>query len=198
MKRTEDSANSSAGRRGRGTPSKRPGWLALPCSRSISFGGYVSRLPLTTHPPTHPTDHAHESKQQPSVAYARATPAPARHRAKKGKETISASVPARPQCGALTAECRPRAYKIRSTRPSDSPPTQAEEHTHTHTATPPPLLSRCRPRQRRGTVGCSRFPARALARRTTCAGLAMAAKVNQSPQNSRSIRRASAARGFNN
>lgn len=140
MKRTEDSANSSAGRRGRGTPSKRPGWLALPCSRSISFGGYVSRLPLTTHPPTHPTDHAHESKQQPSVAYARATPAPARHRAKKGKETISASVPARPQCGALPAECRPRAYKIRSTRPSDSPPTQAEEHTHTH---PRPLRPRC-------------------------------------------------------
>lgn len=71
---------------------KRPGWLALPCSRSISFGGYVSRLPLTNHPPTHPTDHAHESKQQPSVAYARATPAPARHRAKKGKETISLPV----------------------------------------------------------------------------------------------------------
>lgn len=138
MKRTEDSANSSAGRRRRGTPSTSSGLAGLLClarDRSPLTATFPDS-PLTNHPPTHPTDHA----QQPSVAYARATPAPARHRAKKGKETISASVPARPQCGALPAECRPRAYKIRSTRPSDSPPTQAEEHTHTH---PRPLRPRC-------------------------------------------------------
>jgi hypothetical protein len=152
------------------------------------------------YPPTHPPNRPRARVQAAALGCLRASDAGSGSAPSKERQGNhqSASVPARPQCGALTAECRPRAYKIRSTRPSDSPPTQAEEHTHTHTATPPPLLSRCRPRQRRGTVGCSRFPARALARRTTCAGLAMAAKVNQSPQNSRSIRRASAARGFNN
>lgn len=149
MKRTEDSANSSAGRRRRGTPSTSSGLAGLLClarDRSPLAATFPDSPSLTTHPPTQVPNRPRARVQAAALGCLRASDAGSGSAPSKERQGNhqSASVPAtaRPQCGALPAECRPRAYKIRSTRPSDSPPTQAEERAHTHTR-PLRLRPRC-------------------------------------------------------
>lgn len=141
MKRTEDSANSSAGRRRRGTPSTSSGLAGLLClarDRSPLAATFPDSPSLTTHPPTRPTTRTSPSSS-PRL------PTRERRRLRLGTEQRKARKPSVPVCqpDPSAGPCLPSAVRA---------PIKSEAHdhrihrrrrqrsTHTHTR---PLRPRC-------------------------------------------------------